>query len=527
MPGLPTSGTAIRTWGLNQGLRAHGHEVITSVPKSALNGLTKSLGEHDITDDTRKTISELETLAFSPANQSAIIAEVNPDIIICGHWPAMMLTHKPKQPLIIDLAGPHMLERHYQGTPNPAGAISAKLAVLATADYFIVSGPSQRLYFLSYLLRAEVPNAEERIITIEMPLDPALCHQSLPKKQTESYPHFLFGGVFLPWQNPEAGLRAVTSEIKKRQKGKLTLIGGTHPNYKIKTGSYEKLFRDLQNAYGVERKPMLPFSEFLGELEHADIAIDLMAWNLERQLAMTIRSTTYLAAGLPVIYNDFADLGALIKRYDAGWCASNGTLPQVLEEIFSSPEIVSRKAANAKKLAQEIFSWDRAVKPLLNLLELPQAARLKETDIIVDYPDNADFPVTKVTPIQQFFTCRLDGLSKIECRLATHNRKINKPINLSLFELASGEKHLLVKKTATLEQIENNDWFSLDVDAPIKGSAGRNFMLEISSDEDKGDLSISPWTLKSSPYPLLEMRHGDEKILDAALCLKTTCINSE
>ena len=531
LPGVPTSGTALRTFGFAQGLKSHGHQVEISVPKNALQGFLSSPAGRTTAHASRDALEQLKELAFDGSNQQEVIARTQPEVILCGHWPAMTLPYKPAQTVIIDLAGPHLLERHYQKSPNQTGATLGKLNALSNADYFIVSGPSQRLYFLSFLLRAGIEQPENRIITVPMPLNPVRPQ----KRGSIGYPHFVFGGVFLPWQDPSFTLQKAAERITAEKRGRLTLIGGKHPNYPIKEGVYAKLFRSLSDNPLVTTKPMLPFEHFLEELASADVALDLMKWNLERQLAVTIRSTTYLWAGLPVIYNNFADLAQVIQRYDAGWCIAPedpDSLSRVFDEIFGSPETVGRKAANASRLADEVFAWDKAVHPLLQLLGAGGAKQLRETDIIIDFPDSADFDLFGERNIEQFFLCRLNGLSRIEVRLATHQRLLKHPLRFRLFEVsaAPGQKENLQQTTRRLaheaemsaEAIQNNEWCNLEFPA-VKNSAGKVFLLQLSTESICAEESPSPWVLKGTPYPLLALYYENKRIEHSALCFKTIC----
>ena len=537
LEGLPTSGTALRTFGLIQGLRAHGHEVLISVPKNAIDGLKKTIDLPSLPEHTRIEFQKLSEIAFDASNQNGILADTSPDAVVCGHWPAMTMNSKPAQPLIIDLAGPHMLERHYQDEPNQIGAVLGKLNAVANADFYIVSGPKQRLYFLSYLLRAGVREPESKIVEITMPLNPALPRRAAANPET--FPHFVFGGVFLPWQNPVNGIRIVAEELRSRNKGQLTCIGGKHPNYNIKEGVYQALFDELSQHPRAQIRPMLPYEEFISELCRFDAAIDLMEWNLERELAVTIRSTTYLWAGVPVIYNNYADISRLIQRYDAGWCvdpSDSQAVKNVIKEIYESPELVRRKSENAQTLAREVFSWDRAVEPLLGCLVRPEKKRLRETDIIVDFPDNADYPITASGQIEQYFVCRVNGLNRVECRIATHDRSLNNPLAVELFEIESsdapdkktlhlGQRTLVAREELEGASLKNNEWHALDVPQQ-EHSAGKAYVLRLSSNEREQSSSASPWTVKGSPYPMMGFYHGTQRIEHAALCFRTTCAGS-
>jgi hypothetical protein len=525
--GLPTSGTAIRTYGLAEGLRSHGHDVTISIPRTALAGLKKSTDISSLPAETQSKLLELEKLSFDSLNQRKVLHEINPDVILCGHWPAMTMRLKPSQALVIDLAGPHLLERYYQKSPEQKAATLGKLDVLATADYFIVSGPSQRLYFLSFLIRSNVQRPEARIATITMPLNPLLPKRS--EIPASDYPHFIFGGVFLPWQDPSFGLNQLSSYIAEKNKGHLTLVGGKHPNYEINLGSYQELFDSLSKNQRVTKMPMQPFDNFINEMLSKHVAIDLMQWNLERLLSVNIRTTTFLWAGLPVIYNNYSDLSPLINLYDAGWCIETNNasaLRETLDSIYHNQELTRQKSINAQRLAREIFSWDMAITPLLNLLGTKQSVNIQETDIAVDFPDDANFPIYRDHPIEQQFTCRINGLKRIECRMATHGRDISKPVKFRLYAYESKDtKKLLAEQVGDKSNLENNEWFALELE-PISNSAGKTFALEIQADNTEEHESISPWAIKSSPYPLTKLLYANANIKDKCLCLRTTCIRT-
>ena len=526
LPGLPTSGTAMRTWGLAQGLACHGHEIVFSVPKSAIAGLERTVDFSSLDSQVRNTLSELKRLSFDPSNQSQVVSEVSPDVILCGHWPAVMFQTKPSQAVVLDLAGPHLLERHYQGTPNHSAAVVGKLHAIAKADAFIVSGAKQRLYFLSFLLRAGIPQAEQRISSIYMPLPPNPVERTSQASSPEDYPRYIFGGVFLPWQDPSWSLGGIVSEIERRDQGKLLLVGGSHPSYKIKGGVYEKLFARLDKSPRVERKPMMPYESFLKELEKADVAIDVMAWNLERELAITIRTTNFLWSGVPVIYNNYADLGSLITSYDAGWTVAPGDdigLRNICDEIHADPKLLLAKSRNATRLAREQFSWDRAVEPLLKFFTPLSREAVRETDIILDFPDDAELKVTANSPVEQRFLSRLDGLARIECRIATHNRIPRHPLNVSVLQVKGADRTLVTKVSAEPNSIRNNDWLCIDIN-PLPDSAGNEFILRLESEERDSECAISPWAVKGQPYPLLGISHGNSALPHTSLCLRTTCV---
>jgi glycosyltransferase involved in cell wall biosynthesis len=525
LPGVPTSGTPLRTYGLVQGLRAHGHEVEMSVPRAALEGMLARYDLASFSAEVRSEIARLRESAFDFTNQATLVRAASPDVVLCGHWPAATFAERIRPLVVIDLAGPHLLERHFQGTPDHAGAVLAKLNALSRADLFIVSGAKQRLYFLSYMLRARVERPEERTITIHMPLSPRLPPRAWPAARPD-YPRFVFAGVFLPWQDPSRALSRTADAIERRGRGSLTIIGGPHPHYPLRDGVYGHLVESLSRRPSVKTLPMLPYEQLIERLTAADTAVDLMRWNLERELAMTIRSTTYLWSGVPVIYNDYADLGSLINKYDAGWTVApsdDRALDRVLESIFDDPASVARKAQQAHQLARDVFSWDRAVVPLLEALG---SAREKAAEVDVDLavPDNDSLNVLADQPVEQHFLSRIDGLSRVECFLTTHSRRRLQPVTLSLHRIGedvgrTDSRELLAQKCIPGEAIRDNQWHALEM-KPVLDSGGSRFVLSIASEARTVEESISPWTCRPRTFPMLELFHGPRSLGSAALCMR-------
>ncbi len=530
--GFPTSGTALRTYNLGEGLKELGCEVILSAPTSAVTLFKENLKNKPDTDLSAK-IEQLEKLSFSANNQTNIIAQTNPDAIICGHWPAWTLGRKSPVPLIIDLAGPHLLERHFQGESNPEGAILGKLQVLSCADFFIASGQKQKLYFLSYLLRAKIPSPEKRIKIIPMPL-PEISEDDLIKykekldirendAETNFSPRFLFGGIFLPWQDPSWGLKKLVSEISHRNLGTLTLVGGPHPHYPIKSGAYESLYKSLRsNSDRITETGMLPYQEFLELIPTVDVALDLMGWNIERELAITIRTTSYLSAGVPIIYNNYSDLSKYIENYNAGWTVQPGDdegIAKIIAEIFENTEALKEKSYNAMRLAKDLFSRKKAAQEILNLLTLDRVPLSDTLDISLDVPESCEFFLGHGATFTQKFVSRMDLLNKIELMLGTHNSILKYNLKVTLEEVSGNG----IKITQSIEPsaIRNNDWLSIDF-PPVEKSAGKEFALTLEYDCPKGeDIKLSPWGTKSSPYPLKGLYKGTQLLGTQSICLRT------
>jgi len=529
--GYPTSGTALRTWNIAEGLRDLGHEVVVSSPSDAVDGFLKKNPSVNA-----EFLKDLDANSFNASNQSSLVANHHPDAIICGHWPAWTTGRKPAQPLILDLAGPHLLERHYQGDENKEGGIVGKLSALSCADYFIVSGLKQKLYFLSFLLRAKIENPETRICTIPMPLPPNenwskdssqadLSNSSNPAAN-EFNPKFIFGGIFLPWQNPTWGLRFLSGKLKEKQNGHLTLIGGAHPHYPIDSNVYQSLFSELESNPHVTRKPLMPYDKFQEEMSNKDIAIDLMDWNLERELAITIRSCTYLWSGIPVIYNNYSDLSKLIAKHDAGWCVEPGdedALNKIINQIFQTPEILRQKKNGAINLAKENFNRTQHAQSILDLLNRPSTRKAVAKDISIDSGDNCNIPIDRNSTLTQTFVSRISGLNEVRFLIGTHGKVSENSLRVCVNE--TDTDRTIKEITFAKEDLSDNTWLKVQF-TPEFESAGKKYSLKLESDSTKENAVISPWTISHSPYPLTGLFLNDKKLGNYSLCLQTSSASS-
>lgn len=506
LPGKPTSGTALRTWSLGQGLAEGGHQVIYSVPQSVIGKLP---ADSELPAEYKK----LRANSFSARNQDKLIRQLNPDVVIFGHWPAFQLNEKPEQVCILDLAGPHLLERHYQGSDGQEAAVAGKCAALANIDGVIVSGKRQAAYFSAFFSQAGRPDLSSKSIEIPIALSPeskAAEKVTNFKKTPSSFPRFLFGGVFLPWQDPSWALSTLVDFIEQKATGSLRLIGGKHPNYSVDSGVYKKLFSSLEKSSRVTVSPLLPMEKFVAELSGADVAIDLMERNLERELALTIRSTTYLWAGLPVIYNDFSDLSDLIKQYDAGWLANKSNLESILREILSSPELVSKKSKNALRLSKEHFHWNIGAEKILSLVK--GLNKRTAYDFSVNQPDSIvrSDAESGTMNISQEFVVRRPRISSIGICFNSETLSSDSSVELKLL----GGEHELFRKVVSIPGQYRQRWYEFEL-PDLKVEAGETLRLEIES--PKG---LQPWLAHYSKWPSAALKVNEEIQSQASLCMR-------
>lgn len=369
-PGVPTVGSALRAWGLGRGLEAAGHEVIFSMPQVAIDALDLHLDP------------EVHRHAWARLRMDEVIEDVDPDVaVVCG-WSTMknlsLQTQRRRPPVILDQHGPHLLERAYQEYGNSRVNEIEKVRTLRACDYFTCAGERQLAYFQFWLERAgwSTADRDERAAAVIFSMSP-----DLPDHHASDNLTFVFSGVWLPWQDPTVGLARLVTHLERRQTGKLEIFGGRHPWIDISPGVANDLVERLRLSSRVSYVGQLSHDDLLARYSHASVAMDLMAKNRERELAVTSRTVEYLWSGIPVIYNDYSELSPLIQEYDAGWIVAptdEAGIDAILEEIFDNPGLVHRKSANARRLVSERLAWDVTMSDLDRIV---RGATLREGSV--------------------------------------------------------------------------------------------------------------------------------------------------
>jgi glycosyltransferase involved in cell wall biosynthesis len=314
---------------------------------------------------------EVAEFAWEQGDLDRVVEAVSPDVLVVCGWSVLSNLHRSSIPVVLDQHGPHLLERSFQGHLDVETNKAERLAGLAKADFFTCAGSRQLTYFLPCLRNAGWKDPESRSAVIPVSLDPRL-----PEHRTELSREitFVYGGVFLPWQDPSLALITLVECLEEHGRGKLKFFGGEHPFIPIDTGIFHELKAHLEKSSHVEFWPMIPREELLQEYTRAHVAIDLMKRNRERELAFTTRTVEYMWCGLPVIYNDYAELADYIREYDAGWCLDPedaDRLRAVIETILTEPSILRVKSTNAQRLVRERLTWDKTIAPLDSFIRHP------------------------------------------------------------------------------------------------------------------------------------------------------------
>ena len=368
LDGHATTGAGLRLWGLGEGLRSRGCEITYAMPREVA---VKCNYKGD------------EVRLFDGATLDSVVRDVDPDVLVFQHWPWIgALTDHPRGHIVVDFHGPLLIETQFRDPMDVERLVGWKLKALALADYFICAGKKQSYYYLAWLLVAGLDVRKSPIATVPFCLSPNLpTHFAWPED-----PVFVYGGVFLPWQDPALGLHLLIEELDRAGLGSLHFFGGRHPWMELPSNKFIDLQQELQKSQRVQLFPLKPRQEVVSHYCGASVAWDLMARNPERELAFTSRTVEYLWCGLPVVYNDYAELSDYIAEYDAGWLvdpADETQIRETIREILSSPEVVRRKGRNAQRLVSERLAWDTAIAPLDMYCRSPyRAERVTERPLL-------------------------------------------------------------------------------------------------------------------------------------------------
>ncbi len=386
LQGQSTTGAALRAWGLGQGLRSCGHNVEFAMSR-------------EVAEACKYTGTEVHL--FEPETLDEFVLQLDPDILLFQHWPMLdALKKQPRGHIVVDFHGPLLLETHFREPKYVEQIVGIKLACLSRADYFTCAGTKQLYYYLAWLLVAGLDLHEFPISVIPFSLSPDLPDRSCWSTE----PIFVYGGVFLPWQDPTLGLSVLTEELETARRGEIRFFGGKHPWMTLPSERFEKLQKQLTSSSHVRFYPPTPRDKLIEEYTTASVAWDVMSRNPEREMAFTSRTVEYLWCGLPVVYNNYAELAEYIAEYDAGWIvdpANVAQIRQVARDILNNPEEVRCKGKNAQKLIREKLTWNLTIGPLDAYCRQPfRSARWSDRPIL-QKPEPAQFTARLVNQVKK------------------------------------------------------------------------------------------------------------------------------
>jgi glycosyltransferase involved in cell wall biosynthesis len=185
----------------------------------------------------------------------------------------------------------------------------------------------------------------------------------------------IFGGGFYPWLNPMPALLDLAGCLGEGNDLYLEIFGGSHETNPEEKKEFDTFKKEMQKNPRVTFHGTIPREELLRWYEKAVAAFEVMPRNPERELAFTTRTIEFLWAGLPVIYNNYAEISEFIDKYEAGWLVQPGNiedLKRVVRIVAEDKEAVMRASENAQRLVGENLTYEKVIGPLAEFCRNPR-----------------------------------------------------------------------------------------------------------------------------------------------------------
>jgi len=364
LPGLPTNGGGLRAWTLARGLESAGHTVTLLFPRQSLDEQLIPIAP------AARAAALLQTYEWTDV--AGAIARVAPDVVVASSWIlAGQIRHCPV-PLVVDLAGPLLLEFLAQDWAKGNTLAHFKTDALAQADYVTCAGARQRPYFQSWLLLGgfSPDDCLTRLGVVPISCPPLLPSPAPPNEE----PLLLYAGMVYAWQDPSRAIRAALAAIERCGRGRLLIHAEAHPVHSQGATWFTQLREQLAGHPRVTFGGMLPYDALQEAYRSADLALDLFERTVERELAFNTRTVDFLHAGLPPLYGDYAELSPLIREYGAGFVVDptdDGALAAALATALDDPARLAERGRAAQRLARERLTWERTIAPLAAFCAAP------------------------------------------------------------------------------------------------------------------------------------------------------------
>lgn len=352
-PAYPSTGGGLRAYMLGQALKECGHKVIYSLPKMYADTVMEAFSDSIVDCHLVDNIGE-------------IVDKNQADVVLFCNWGLASQAPELDVPVIVDFNGSLVLENHYRRHSLFIDDAFTKIKALERADLVIAGSRSQRHYLIAWGLLAGMDPDAFPIEVVPFSLSPHLPIPTPPKD-----PLAVIAGYQWPWLDGSAAVKIVSDQMAALKKGHLTIYSDLPPYHDVIHGENSALdatgnLGDVNLPHTSMKNP-IPFEPLISVLSQSSFAVDVWKDNLERELAVSSRTVTYLWSGLPVITSGKNILAELIASYKAGWIV-NSHMEQALADLVRSllldPEKTVEYGANAQKLVREHLTWDKTITPI-------------------------------------------------------------------------------------------------------------------------------------------------------------------
>lgn len=396
-------GPGIRAWGIATTLAKNGHNCTIVEPVSHKGGAV------------------LDGVRFVGNNSR--IEKDGYDVCAVIRNPFLTDSAPKGIPLICDLYDPLLVDEIYmlshKGAVNLskaydyASTLMAVSSALRKADLLICGCEAQKYYYIGMLNllgrinHHNVDNLDEIIRVVYTGAPPGTPKKSKAMVKGRLFsaadPVILWSSGIYPWFDVETMLEAFKIILKDIPAAKLVFMGAKNPNFEYYSDLGGSVL-DKAGLGGLVNKSIflldwVPYQEREDVYLESDVAVCTYHRPLETALSIRTRLIDLVWGGLPVITTIGDVVGEHIEKYGAGRVIPTKTpelLASVLKEILKDPGLRKTMAANARRLSDEVFSWDKVIGPYEDFCKNPYFAKDKRDKLV----SRAYFAPLKITNLR-------------------------------------------------------------------------------------------------------------------------------
>jgi glycosyltransferase involved in cell wall biosynthesis len=163
-------------------------------------------------------------------------------------------------------------------------------------------------------------------------------------------------------------VRAIPRIIREIPEAHLLLVGRYTPK------GYQEYLLSLANELCVSDKiflePMKDYSENLLLATQSGVGLILYEDNVNNRVGLPNRLFEYMAAGIPVVVENFAELRSVVNKYECGVCVDSADpemIARAILRILNDREQAKNMGSNGRIAVQETINFEEESKQLVKL----------------------------------------------------------------------------------------------------------------------------------------------------------------
>jgi hypothetical protein len=349
------SGGGLRSRQIIDALRDGGHDVTVSVPAEARH--LRRLKRHDMEPDNVRI--------HTADNQLDVLRKARADVVM---WLAPLsrripYTRSNETIHVCDLIGlPHI--EAAMGAPARETPMRERIGALCgSADLVLTGSDEQHGYWLAELSRDRAAPSTAIV--------PYATPEALRGKPVSGQSRLLrlhVVGMAYAWSTSISLLDRVSAWVSRQHGITLSLIIGTDPGGATDRSAMERLHA-IACRPNVLFQGEVSFGEAMEDCQAGSFALDLYETNMERRMAVPIRSVNALTHGVPLLSTIDGPFMRRVAAFGAGIIAADTAdqpLEATLDKLAAMSAIdLSRMSKAARRFAAAEFAYKQSVDTLV------------------------------------------------------------------------------------------------------------------------------------------------------------------